>query len=58
MSTIANSLLLAFRLPLLIPGPREPSPRRRKQSTIDLIHASPHLMRDIGLDDRLLARRN
>lgn len=24
------------------------SERRRKQATVDLIHASPHLLRDIG----------
>jgi uncharacterized protein YjiS (DUF1127 family) len=25
--------------------------RKRRQTTVDLIHSSPHLLRDIGLSD-------
>ena len=32
--------------------------RRRRRATIDLIHASPHLLRDIGVrDDQMNERR-
>lgn len=31
--------------------------RRRRRATIDLIHASPHLLRDIGATEGNLSRR-
>lgn len=33
------------------------SDRRRRQATIDLIHSSPHLLRDIGAIDHALPKR-
>ena len=40
-----------FTTLLTLPGQldRHAAGRRRRQATIDLIHASPHLRRDIGL---------
>lgn len=43
--------------------PRWPMPRlfgvqhRRRQATIDLIHASPHLLRDIGATNEHFSSR-
>ena len=58
MNTIAKPLLPAIRLP------RWSFPRlftakgRRRRATIDLIHSSPHLLRDIGLiEDSVVERR-
>jgi uncharacterized protein YjiS (DUF1127 family) len=31
--------------------------RKRRQTTVDLIHSSPHLLRDIGLTDGQLPQR-
>ena len=44
-----RSRLLAALSILLDQLGRHVASRRRRQATIDLIHASPHLRRDIGL---------
>ncbi|HEY0034331.1 MAG TPA: hypothetical protein VGB81_13785 [Devosia sp.] len=31
--------------------------RKRRQTTVDLIHSSPHLLRDIGLTDGNISHR-
>jgi hypothetical protein len=48
--TIAITLLAqSLRLPrLILPRLFDPDARRRRQASIDLIKASPHLLRDIG----------
>ena len=60
MSTIAKPIAAAFHLP----PPRLrflrlfSADQRRRQATIDLIQASPHLLRDIGAtEDRFAERR-
>lgn len=58
MSTIAKPFLAAFQLPRLALGRREASPRHRRQATIDLIHSSPHLRRDIGLLEEHVTKRH
>lgn len=51
MNAIARPLIAAFHLPRWsAPHPFSVA-RRRRQATIDLIHASPHLLRDIGVTD-------
>lgn len=51
MSTIAKPFFAAFHFPRLALARKESSRRQRKRTTIDLIHASAHLRRDIGLTD-------
>lgn len=47
MTSFAKPLLVPFRrLQLSIPFGVA---RRRRQATLDLIHSSPHLLRDIGM---------
>lgn len=47
MTSIAKPLLVPFRsFHLSIPFGVA---RRRRQATLDLIHSSPHLLRDIGM---------
>lgn len=50
MTTLAKPLTTPFRLPTLTWPQFDKTDRKRKQATIDLIHASPHLRRDIGFD--------
>ncbi len=57
MSTIAKPFLAAFHLPRLAVERKEASPRKRRQATIDLIHSSPHLRRDIGLTEANVVSR-
>jgi hypothetical protein len=58
MITIAKPVVTAFHLPRLGFPRLFRADQRRKQATIDLIHASPHLLRDIGAtEDRLSERR-
>jgi len=48
----------AFRLPRWV-FPRLFITTRRRQTTIDLIHSSPHLLRDIGLGEgHCMSRRS
>lgn len=51
MTTLAKPLTVLFRLPAWTWPRLDSSERKRKQATIDLIHTSPHLRRDIGLAD-------
>ncbi|WP_156460258.1 hypothetical protein [Devosia sp. Root635] len=51
MNTIARPLIAAFHLPRWSMPRLFDAARRRRQATIDLIHASPHLLRDIGLGE-------
>lgn len=50
MNTIAKPALAVFHLPSWLFLRQVNAKRRRKQATIDLIHSSPHLLRDIGAD--------
>lgn len=51
MIAIAKPIATVFHLPSWL-LPRLASPeRQRRQTTIDLIHSSPHLLRDIGVGD-------
>lgn len=58
MSTIAKPFFAAFHFPRLVFARKEPGRRQRRQATIDLIHASPHLRRDIGLTDDYVPSRS
>lgn len=47
----------SFQLPQARRGNLSLIERRRRQATIDLLHSSPHLRRDLGLsDDRTICR--
>lgn len=48
MNTFARPLVAAFHLPHWVFPRLSFTSRQRKQATIDLIHSSPHLLRDIG----------
>ena len=50
MIAIAKPVATAFRLPRWA-LPRLFTTTRRRRATIDLIHSSPHLLRDIGLGE-------
>lgn len=48
MITIAKPVATSFHLPRWTFPRLWNSERHRRQATIDLIHSSPHLLRDIG----------
>jgi hypothetical protein len=48
MIAIAKPIATVFHLPNWVFPRLSSAERRRKQTTIDLIHSSPHLLRDIG----------
>jgi hypothetical protein len=50
-------LVAAFNLPRWSAPLPFSAARRRRQATIDLIHASPHLLRDIGATDYNISSR-
>jgi hypothetical protein len=49
MTTIAKPLAVFFQLPRISFSKLSGNNQRRRQTTIDLIHSSPYLKRDIGL---------
>ncbi|MCY1549635.1 hypothetical protein D9M68_858160 [compost metagenome] len=51
MNAIARPLITAFHLPRWSMPRLFGTAQRRRQTTIDLIHASPHLLRDIGVSE-------
>lgn len=57
MNAIARPLIAAFHLPRWSAPHLFGVARRRRQATIDLIHASPHLLRDIGVTDHNIIGR-
>ena len=58
MSAIVQPLIAVFHLPRWSLPLASGAARRRRQATIDLIHASPHLLRDIGATEgNLVGRR-
>lgn len=58
MIVASRSVWPAIRLPgWQFPRLIDLAHRRRRQATIDLIHASPHLLRDIGATEGNLYRR-
>lgn len=56
MSTMTKPMMHGFSLPHLR-LPRLNWQRRRRQTTIDLIHSSDYLKRDIGLLEEHVTRR-
>jgi len=57
MIAIAKPVTSAFHLPRWVFPRLSATQRRRRQATIDLIHSSPHLLRDIGAtEDRFSGR--
>jgi uncharacterized protein YjiS (DUF1127 family) len=58
MIAIAKPISTVFHLPRWVFPRLSRTERRRKQATIDLIHASPHLLRDIGIDNGQIASQN
>jgi hypothetical protein len=57
MNAIAKPLTIAFHLPRWSLPPLSGATRRRRQATIDLIHSSPHLLRDIGATEHNVTSR-
>lgn len=57
MSTIARPLSAPFRFAQLRLPRVFGADRRRRQATIDLIHSSPHLLRDIGASEGMVKMR-
>lgn len=58
MITIAKPVATAFHLPRLSFPRLFGAKSRRRQATIDLIHASPHLLRDIGATEDRFSERH
>ena len=58
MTAIANTLTTAIHLPRLSFPRLFSAERRRRQTTMDLIHSSPHLLRDIGATENNLDERH
>ena len=58
MTAIANTLATAIHLPRLSFPRLFDAERRRRQTTIDLIHSSAHLLRDIGATESNLGERH
>lgn len=58
MIAIAKPFTAALHLPRWTLPRISGATRRRRQATIDLIHSSPHLLRDIGVSQDRLAGRN
>ena len=57
MIAIAKPIATAIHLPRWVFPRLSSTERRRKQATIDLIHSSPHLLRDIGAtEDKIVTR--
>jgi len=57
MIAVAKPLLTAVHLPSLRLPRLFGGAQRRRQATIDLIHASPHLLRDIGVTEGRVRER-
>ena len=57
MTAIAKPLNAHFRLPRWAFPRLSRTERRRRQATIDLIHTSPHLLRDIGATEEHFSHR-
>ena len=57
MSTIAKPIHIAIHLPRWHFPHLSGTARRRRRATIDLIHASPHLLRDIGVSEGHVVER-
>lgn len=57
MIAIAKHAAAAVHLPFWGLPRLSNGARRRKQATIDLIHSSPHLLRDIGATEGHLGDR-
>ncbi len=58
MIAIAKPIATAIRLPRWAFPRLSNGEHRRKQATVDLIHSSPHLLRDIGMDDGQITSQN
>lgn len=57
MTAIAKPVAHSFHLPRIAFPRLSFSAARRKRATIDLIHSSPHLLRDIGVaEGRVITR--
>ena len=57
MIAIAKPISTAFHQPRWVFPRLWGSEHRRKQATVDLIHASPHLLRDIGATEDRFGER-
>jgi len=57
MIAIAKPVAAAIHLPRWILPRLSFAARRRRQATIDLIHSSPHLLRDIGVSEGVISER-
>ena len=57
MSTIAKPFVTLIRLPRWTFPRLSTVQHRRRQATMDLIHSSPHLLRDVGATEDHLTTR-
>jgi uncharacterized protein YjiS (DUF1127 family) len=57
MNTIAKPVIAAFYLPHWTFPRLSFAKRERRRATIDLIHSSPHLLRDIGVSEGRVGER-
>ncbi|MGB3338686.1 MAG: hypothetical protein WBA73_16045 [Devosia sp.] len=58
MIAIAKPVVTSFHLPRWVFPRLLSGANRRKQATIDLIHSSPHLLRDIGATEDHFSERH
>ena len=57
MTTLTKPMTTPFRWPRWHLPRFAGAERRRKQAMIDLVHASPYLLRDIGVTEGMIANR-
>lgn len=57
MIAIAKPFVATFHLPHWSLPRRSIDAGRRRRATIDLIHSSPHLLRDIGVCEGVISER-
>jgi uncharacterized protein YjiS (DUF1127 family) len=57
MFAISNPLLARLHTLNLRPPRLFIAEHRRRQTTVDLVNSSPHLLRDIGLSENITIRR-
>lgn len=58
MIALTKPVFTIFRLPHWHLPHLASTERRRKRAMIDLVHASPHLLRDIGVTEGTITERN
>ncbi|UJW85445.1 hypothetical protein [Devosia sp. SL43] len=57
MTAMTKPIIATFHLPRWAIPRLSSAEHQRKRATIDLIHSSPHLLRDIGMTEGNLGER-